>query len=120
MKGYGATCGANMLGKSVSIAVNVDCMYPFIGALSMIASSPDWIMQINDVNMYSRRFRKFRFLRSGSLIAYDAGTDDGRELIQLISPGDSSLDMPTVPQKNVRRLLSMRQIGIEDALSRGI
>lgn len=102
VKGYKAASGGTMPGKSVSVAVNVDCMHPFITGLSMIAPSPDWIVQINNMNMYSRRFRKFRYRRFGFLIAYDAGTDDGREFTP---PSDLSLDKPTVPQQNIAPLV---------------
>lgn len=101
VKGFGAASGPVMPGKSVMVAVNVDCKHPFITGLAMIAPSPDWFVQISNVNMYSRRFRKFRHHRFGYLIAYDAGTDDGREF----TPGDRSLDIPTVPQKNIAPLV---------------
>lgn len=102
VRSYRAASSGVMPGKSVTLMVNVDCMHPFISAVSMIAPSPDWIVQVSNVNMYSRRFRKFMRYRRGNLIAYDAGTDDGREFT---APSDTSLDIPTVPQKNIAPLV---------------
>lgn len=102
VKGYGVASGGTMPGEMVSVEVNVDCMHPFITAIAMIAPSPDWIVQINNVNMYSTFFKRFRFRRYGHLIAYDAGTDDGMEFTP---PSDLSLDKPSDPQQNIAPLV---------------
>ncbi|PXF45285.1 Spondin-1 [Gracilariopsis chorda] len=92
--------GPTMPGKSTTLFYTVDCAHPFITMLGMIAPSPDWIVQINNRNMV--RDGKFITRDSGTMIAYDAGTDDGREFT---SPVDASLDMPTEPQKNIAPLV---------------
>lgn len=87
-------------GHSTILKFQVDCEHPFITVLGMIAPSPDWIVQINNRNTYMNgRFVNFM---SGSLIAYDSGTDDGREFT---APGDPTLDMPTDPKLNIAPLV---------------
>lgn len=81
---------------SVTVTVDVDCSHQYISGIAMIAPSPDWIVQLSNVNLFGRRGFKYRHY--GRLIAYDAGTDDGKDFT---NPGDSSLDLPTVPQKNI-------------------
>ncbi|PXF44854.1 Spondin-1 [Gracilariopsis chorda] len=92
--------GPTMPGTTTSLLFTVDCARPFITMLGMVAPSPDWIVQINNRNM----FRDGMFISSenGTLIAYDTGTDDGREFT---SPVDASLDIPTEPQKNIAPLV---------------
>lgn len=102
VKSFGGASGITGPGMATSIVVEVDCTHPFITGLSMIAPSPDWIVQINNVNMYSRKGQKFRRRRYGYMIAYDAGTDDGREFTD---PSDPSLDLPTLPPKNIAPLV---------------
>ncbi|PXF44853.1 Spondin-1 [Gracilariopsis chorda] len=91
-----AADGPSLPGTDTSLFFAVDCARPFITMLGMIAPSPDWIVQINNRNM----FRNGMFIprENGTLIAYDTGTDDGREFTP---PGDASLDMPTEPQMNI-------------------
>lgn len=101
VKGFAAASDPTMPGSSTSVVVNVDCKHPFITGLAMIGPSPDWFVQISNVNMYSRRSRRFLSIRYGHLIAYDAGTDDGREF----TPADPTLDIPTVPQRNIAPLV---------------
>lgn len=52
--------------------------------------------------MYSWKGGKFRRRRYGYMLAYDAGTDNGKEFTD---PADASLDLPTVPQKNIAPLV---------------
>lgn len=89
-------------GGSDSLEVDVNCSNPFITALAMVAPSPDWIVQISNVNTFSPSSRDFVDILRGSLIVYDAGTDDSRDFTD---PFDLSLDMPTVPQKNIAPLV---------------
>eukprot|EP00177_Eucheuma_denticulatum_P000562 GFKZ01001007.1.p1 GENE.GFKZ01001007.1~~GFKZ01001007.1.p1 ORF type:complete len:256 (-),score=27.98 GFKZ01001007.1:138-824(-) len=91
-----------MPGGSTTLEVDVDCENPFVTMLGMIAPSPDWIVQINNRNLFDVRARRFVRRQRGTLIAYDAGVDDGREFTP---PMDLSLDLPTVPQKNIAPLV---------------
>lgn len=89
-------------GKSLSVRLTVDCQNPFVTVIGMIAPSPDWIVQINNRNLYDAETGEFVNLMRGTLIAYDSGVDDGREFTP---PLDLSLDLPTVPQKNIAPLV---------------
>ncbi|CAN8068901.1 unnamed protein product [Agarophyton chilense] len=95
-----AATGPTMPGNYTALRFTVDCENPFITVVGMIAPSPDWLVQISNIPM----MRRGRFLerRRGTLIAYDAGTDDGANFT---SPVDASLDMPTEPQKNIAPLV---------------
>ena len=77
----------------------VDCDNPYLTALSMIAPSPDWVVQIS--NMPLMKYGKFIKKRYGQLIAYDCGTDSGRDFTD---PADTSLDIPTEPALNIAPL----------------
>lgn len=100
VKNFAASSSLTVPGSSVSVAIEADCNHPFITALAMIGPSPDWFVQISNVNIHSRRSRKYKNKIAGSLIAYDAGTDDGTDLTSI----DSSIDIPTIPQKNIAPL----------------
>lgn len=91
-----------MPGKSTSVILRVDCAHPFVTVLGMIAPSPDWIVQINNRNLFDVSRGRFVRRMAGDLIAYDSGVDDGREFTP---PLDLSLDLPTVPQKNIAPLV---------------
>lgn len=95
-----AANGPTMPGTNTSLYFFVDCAHPHITMLGMIAPSPDWIVQLNNRPMI--RDGEFISGENGTLIAYDTGTDDGREFT---SPVDASLDMPTEPQKNIAPLV---------------
>ncbi|PXF45296.1 Spondin-1 [Gracilariopsis chorda] len=95
-----AANGPTLPGKYTTLFYPVDCAHPFITMLGMIAPSPDWIVQINNRNML--RDGKFVARDFGTLIAYDAGTDDGREFT---IPADASVDKPSEPQKNIAPLV---------------
>lgn len=98
-----ADAGAPTLpGKKTTLTVSVNCMNPFVTMLGMIAPSPDWIVQINNRNMFDIEARKFIESARGDLIAYDTGVDDGREFT---APSDLSLDLPTNPRKNIAPLV---------------
>ena len=85
----------------VSVMLRVDCINPFISFISMIAPSPDWIVFIDNMSTLNRHGR-FINHASGRLIAYDAGVDSGGDFTP---PGDASLDIPTVPPKNIAPLV---------------
>lgn len=91
-----------MPGNTTTIFLNVDCEHSFVTVLGMIAPSPDWIVQINNRNLFDTARGRFVRRLSGDLIAYDTGVDDGREFT---APSDLSLDIPTVPQKNIAPLV---------------
>lgn len=89
--------GPAMPGKSVSVVVKATCAYPYLTALAMIAPSPDWIVQINNMPLLNSN-GSFVHTRSGNLFAYDAGTDSSD---QFTDPSNAALDMPTEPQQNI-------------------
>ncbi len=91
--------GPVMAGMKNSVEVMVDCDNPYLTALSMIAPSPDWVVQIS--NMPLMKHGKFIKKRYGQLIAYDCGTDSGRDFTD---PQDTSLDIPTEPALNIAPL----------------
>ncbi len=78
------------------IIVKATCKNSYLTVTSMIAPSPDWIVQIN--NMPLVRYGKFINKTWGRLFAYDCGTDSGREFTD---PSNKSLDKPTVPKDNI-------------------
>ena len=89
-------------GRATAVKLTVDCEHPFVTVIGMIAPSPDWIVQINNRNLYDSENQKFVSRMSGDLIAYDTGVDDGREFTD---PLDLSLDLPTSPKKNIAPLV---------------
>ena len=101
VKSYAAAAGPTASGQYTTVTVKVDCENPFISAVAMIAPSPDWMVLIANMNMFSSSRRDFVSYRAGFLIAYDAGTDDSRDF----TPSDPSFDMPTVPQQNIAPLV---------------
>ncbi|KAI0563382.1 Spondin [Gracilaria domingensis] len=100
VKNVSAAMGPTMPGNYTALKFTVDCEHPFITVVSMIAPSPDWLVQISNINLVRRG--SFIKRRSGRLIAYDAGTDDGGDFT---NPADASLDMPTEPQLNIAPLV---------------
>lgn len=91
-----------MPGKSLSVVLKVNCFHSFLTVIGMIAPSPDWIVQINNRNMFDTSTNKYIPSAQGDLIAYDTGVDDGREFTP---PLDLSLDIPTRPQQNIAPLV---------------
>lgn len=94
--------GPTMPGMNTSLLLEVDCKHSFVSMLGMIAPSPDWIVQINNRNLYDTDKKKFISFAWGNLIAYDAGVDDGRDFTP---PLETSLDLPTEPQQNIAPLV---------------
>ncbi|PXF42603.1 hypothetical protein BWQ96_00639 [Gracilariopsis chorda] len=95
-----AANGPTLPGKYTTLSYPVDCSHPFIMMLGMIAPLPNWIVQTNNRNM----LRDVKFVAGdfGTLIASDAGTDDGQEFT---IPADASFDKPSEPQKNIAPLV---------------
>ncbi len=92
--------GPTLSGKTpASVYVEVSCEQPMVTALSMIAPSPDWIVQVSNTKMYADGM--FVDYKAGPLYAWDCGTDDGGEFT---APSDASLDMPSEPQLNIAPL----------------
>lgn len=89
-------------GFSNSFIVAVNCNNPFLTVLGMISPSPDWFVQINNVNLFDIWASEFVPRLTGDLIAYEAGVDDGREFTPR---SDRSLDLPTVPRLNIAPLV---------------
>lgn len=94
--------GATLPANTTTLRVAVDCRNPFVSAVAMIAPSPDWIVQVSNLNLYDSRRRAFKSFAAGFLIAYDAGTDSGRDFTD---PSDPALDQPTVPPQNIAPLV---------------
>lgn len=88
--------GGILGGNSYTVEVNATCENYYLTALSMVAPSPDWIVQIN--NMPLMEHGKFINSTYGHLLAYDCGTDSGSNFTD---PSDLSLDIPTKPADNI-------------------
>lgn len=97
--------GPTLPGMSSTLRLSVDCTRPSITVVSMIAPSPDWIVQISNRLMFDSEAGAFVQGSSGDLIAYDAGVDSGGDFTD---PKDSSLDVLTHPQQNIAPLVEDR------------
>ena len=102
VKDLTAAAGPTLPGNSTELELMVDCDNSFVTVLGMIAPSPDWIVQISNVNLYSKELDMFIPSRWGRLIAYDAGTDSGGDFT---NPADTTLDVPTMPPMNIAPLV---------------
>ncbi len=89
-----------MAGHYGYIKVKATCTNNYLSVISMIAPSPDWVVQINNMPL----LRKGKFIKKayGRLVAYDCGTDSGREFTD---PSNLSLDIPTHPRGVFRPLM---------------
>lgn len=92
--------GPVMAGKTGWVKVTASCKYPYLSVLSMIAPSPDWIVQLANIPLLNA-YGHYIQMRSGPLLAYDCGTDSGSEFT---APPDTSLDIPTEPPMNIAPL----------------
>ncbi len=72
------------------------CENYYLTVTSMIAPSPDWVVQIN--NMPLLKNSAFIKEKWGRLFAYDRGTDSGREFTD---PSNPDLEIPTVRVVNI-------------------
>jgi len=93
------TTGPVRPGKVGYIKVRATCRNRYLSVITMIAPSPDWVVQINNMPLW--RGGKFIRAARGRLVAYDCGTDSGREFTD---PSNLSLDVPTRPRGVFRRL----------------
>lgn len=75
--------------------IDVDCRRRYIGALTMVAPSPDWVLAIFRRSVI--RDGKYIDRISDKLYVYDAGTDSGETF--------TADDMPTSPVQNIGLLL---------------
>jgi len=75
--------------------VEVDGNFPFITLLTMIAPSPDWIAQVNNIKLTDGS-DNWQTSISVDVYATDAGTDDGTTY--------SSANADTNPAENIRSL----------------
>lgn len=94
--------GPTLSGGSTTLRLKVDCARPFITVIGMLAPTPDWIVQINNRNMFNVRRGQFTRGTSGTLIAYDGGVDSGGDFTD---PKDATLDILTNPQENIAPLV---------------
>lgn len=106
--------GPTMPGSETTVRVNATCAYPYITGLSMIAPSPDWIVQFSNVPLLDLN-GSFIDEDSGTLFAYDAGTDSGD---MFTNPFNATFDMPTEPPQTIVPL-SMDETDAFDGMAVG-
>jgi len=92
INGTGLSTG---LGTITVNNVEVDANFPFITLLSMIAPSPDWIAQVNNLKL-TDGFNNWQASITVDVYATDAGTDDGTTY--------SSSNADTNPAENISSL----------------
>lgn len=80
-------------GGMASVTLKVNCTYPYISAISMVAPSPDWIAPIFRFSVLKRKNNKYKKKGSKNVRAWDAGTDSG--------PDFESANAPTFPRENI-------------------
>lgn len=80
-------------GGTASVNLFVNCTYPFISAISMVAPSPDWIAPIFRFSVLKNKNKKYKKKGSMNVRAWDAGTDSG--------PDFESPNAPTSPRENI-------------------
>jgi len=78
-----------------TVEVQVTCNNSYLSAITMIAPSPDWIVQLANIPMLNA-YGHYIEHRSGPLIAYDCGTDSGADF--------TAADVPTKPAMNIAPL----------------
>lgn len=78
--------------SSLSLVIDVDCRRRNVGALTMVAPSPDWFLAIFKLNVVGKN-GMYKKRMSGNLFVYDAGTDSGKTFM--------SEDEPTRPRQNI-------------------
>ena len=101
-------------GLTTAVTLTVNCEHPFVTVIGAILRSPDWIVQISNMNLYDLERKRFVKRMSGDLIACDAGVDDGRDFSAPQSSKyvvDLIPDLPSSPKKNIAPL-------VEDATDR--
>lgn len=81
--------------SNYSVMLQASCDKPFVGAVTMVAPSPDWFVGVSRLNVVNRH-GKFINRAFGRLRVYDAGTDSGEML--------TSQNEPTMPVENIAPL----------------
>lgn len=85
--------------SSQSFNIEVSKAHPFLSFVSMIAPSPDWVVGISNLELYSEKTGFADGIKNFELFAYDAGTEDGDRA------GNFSINnSPTRPQGKIRVL----------------
>ncbi|WP_299124491.1 spondin domain-containing protein [uncultured Winogradskyella sp.] len=57
--------------------ITVSQDFPLLTLVSMIAPSPDWIIAVNNLDLWDQNLNKWRETFTVDLFPYDAGTEDG-------------------------------------------
>lgn len=65
--------------NNYSVVLEASCKHQFIGAITMVAPSPDWFVAVSRLNVVGRN-GAFINRAFGRLRVYDAGTDSGEML----------------------------------------
>lgn len=65
---------------SAGVTLEVNCDFPFISAVSMVAPSPDWIVPVFRFATLRRKNGKYKKRGMRQLDVWDAGTDAGKTL----------------------------------------
>jgi len=81
--------------SSVSVAITVNKNFPLLSLASMIAPSPDWMIQVNSLSFIDPNGDWIPSITM-DLFPYDAGTEDGN--------GYSFGNLETVPQQPITSL----------------
>jgi len=82
--------------ESQTFTIEVSKEHPYLSFVSMIAPSPDWVIGLSNVKLYSEEQGFTNGMTSYPLYAYDAGTESGD------FAGNFSINNdPTSPRKNI-------------------
>lgn len=93
--------GPTLAGNETVLNFSADCHRNTLSVVAMIAPSPDWLVFISNMDLYSMDNGAYVAYKSGMLYAWDAGTDMGR---LFTAPSDLSLDEPQEPVWNIAPL----------------
>lgn len=80
-------------GGMASVDLKVNCTYPFISAISMVAPSPDWIAPVFRFSVIRNKNNMYKKKGSKNVRVWDAGTDSGLDF--------TSPNAPTSPRENI-------------------
>lgn len=80
-----------------TVVLTVNCSFPFISAITMVAPSPDWIVPLFREPLLKRKnMMRYKKITMGQIAVWDAGTDSGMNL--------TSANMPSDPIENIAPL----------------
>lgn len=82
---------------SASVTLQVNCSFPYISAISMVAPSPDWIAPVFRFPVIKKKSRKYKKKGKRSVRVWDVGTDSGLTL--------TARNAPTSPRENIHPLI---------------